>query len=237
VASLAVSPDGSQLALTALADPGENTSRGYADAITVVNLRTGARHTWRDGLYRPGRLFTIPDLSWTADGRSLIFLGLWCAPPLAALHCTDTSGQEHHDVQVRSLSPTAGGGTLGRSALLVSQSARYPLIVDAAAGPGPSQLTLLVLSGHPRAGVWPVVSMDRVSAATGALLGVTYRTSTDGTGAGTPTGGHISADPGGRNLLFSYYGRNGLYSGWVSQGKLSLLPVRQPYLPAAITAW
>jgi hypothetical protein len=96
---------------------------------------------------------------------------------------------------------------------------------------------LLVLSGRPHARVWPVISIDRVSAATGALLGVTYRKSTDGTGVGTPTGAHISADPGGRNLLFSYNGRGGAYTGWISQGKLSLLPIRQPYRAFVITAW
>jgi len=240
-ASLAVSPDGRRLALTAIADPAGK--RGYADAVVVVDLRTGARHTWQGGLYRPGRLFMIQDLSWTADGRSLAFLGLWCDSP--SLDCAGTSARNYYDAQVRSLSLAPGGGTLGRSVLLVSRSARYPVITDVAAGPGPAQLTLLVLSGRPRSGVWPVVSVDRVSAANGALLSVAYRADPRGNGAGQPYGASISADPGGKNLLFTYpggrYTRNsgwsGLYTGSVSRGKLTLLPFRQPYDGWRIAAW
>jgi len=241
-ASLAVSPDGGRLALTAIADP--SGKRGYADEIVVVDLRTGARHTWQDGLYRPGRHFTIHDLSWAAGGRSLVFLGLWC-DSLISPDCPGTSGRGYYDAQVRSLSLTAGGGTLGRSALLVSRSARYPVITDVAAGPGPAQLTLLVLSGRPSSAGYPLVSVDRVSAATGALLGVAYRTDPHGTAKGLPYGASISADPGGKNLLFTYpssrytqsSGWSGLYTGSVSRGKLTLLPFKQPYDGWPIAAW
>lgn len=238
-ASLAVSPDGRRLALTAIADP--SGKRGYADAVVVVDLRTGARQTWKGGLYRPGKLFMIQDLAWAAGGHSLAFLGLWCDSP--SLDCPGTSGRDYYDAQVRSLSLT-GGGTLGRSALLVSRSARYPVITDVAAGPGPSQLTLLVLAGRPRSGVWPVVSVNRVSAATGALLSVAYRADMHGTAEGRPYGASISADPGGKNLLFTYpsswslnAGSGALYTGWISQGKLSLLPLQQPYGGWRIAAW
>lgn len=240
-ASLAVSPDGRRLALTAIAD--RAGQRGYADAVVVVDLRTGARHTWKDGLYRPGKLFMIQKLSWAANGRSLVFLGLWCDYPDSTC-LGGTSSRGYYDAQVRSLSLTEGGGTLGRSALLVSRSARYPVITDVAAGPGPAQLTLLVLSGRPRSGAWPVVSVDRVSAATGALLSVAYRAEPHGTAKGRPYGASISADPGGKNLLFTYPGSwslnagwGGLYTGSISQGKLTLLPFRQPYGGWPVTAW
>ena len=79
--SLAVSPDGSKLALTVdSSDHISNTSPGYSDKIIVIDLHTGQRTQWQGGLYRPGKQFSIPDLSWSADGRSLVFLGQWCDP-------------------------------------------------------------------------------------------------------------------------------------------------------------
>lgn len=48
-------------------------------------------------------LFTIPDISWTADGRSIVFLGLWCNFPPATNLCAGTSGpQGYRATQVRS---------------------------------------------------------------------------------------------------------------------------------------
>jgi hypothetical protein len=47
-----------------------------ADKIVVIDLRTGARSVWPGGLYRSGKTFTIPDISWTWDGQSIVFLGL-----------------------------------------------------------------------------------------------------------------------------------------------------------------
>jgi hypothetical protein len=237
--SLALSPDGAKLALTVdNTDQRGHDSQGWADKIVVIDLATGARHVWR-GLYRSGKTFTIPDISWTADGRSLVFLGLWCDYPKAASRCAGTSGPgDYRDTQVRSLSVGTGGGTLDRSAVLLSQSARYPVIAAAVAGPGPAELNVVVLSGKfvadtGSSGSSLKAAVENVSAVNGSLLGVAYRWAPQGD-AGQPV---ISPDPSGHYLLLSYARPGGFHTGWIGVGKLHFLPVRQPYLGFLITAW
>jgi hypothetical protein len=235
--SMAVSPDGTKLALTADTTTQLNPdTRGWADKIIVVDLRTGARTVWQGGLYRPGKTFTIPDISWTADGRSLVFLGLWCNPPAATNLCAGTSGQQgYRDTEVRSLSVAAGGGRLGRGALLLTQSARYPVIAAAIAGPGASELTLVVLSGQPGTfGTWSRAAIERVSAVNGVLLGVEYRSAAEGSQWQAQSVA-INADPSGRYQLF-WHGLR-LSSGWVDQGKLRPLPLERPQPGLPIVAW
>jgi hypothetical protein len=112
--------------------------------------------------------------------------------------------------------------------VLLAQSARYPVIASAVAGPGPAELTVLVLSGKPgSAGSWSEVAVERVSAVNGSLLGVMYRAAAHG-GDGQPDSVGISADPSGRYLLFSYLGPGGFSIGWIGSGKLHFLPVKQP---------
>jgi hypothetical protein len=143
----------------------------------------------------------------------------------------------YRDTQVRSLRVETGGGRLDRSALLLTQSARYPIIADAVAGPDPSELNLVVLSGQADAdGSWSKVAVDRVSAVNGSLLGVGYHAAARG-GEGQPDAVGISPDPSGRYLLFSYLGAGGLYTGWLGQGKLHFLPIKKPYLGMSISAW
>jgi hypothetical protein len=236
--SLALSPDGAKLALTVdNTDQRGHDSQGWADKIVVIDLATGARHVWR-GLYRSGKTFTIPDISWTADGRSLVFLGLWCDYPKAASRCAGTSGPgDYRDTQVRSLSVGTGGGALDRSAVLLAQSARYPFIAAAVAGPAGAELNVVVLSGHTGpSGSWSKVAVERVSAVNGSLLGVVYRSAPQ-RGEKQPIGVDISPDPSGRYLLLSYRGPGEIYTGWIEAGKLHFLPVRQPYLGFLITAW
>ena len=92
---------------------------------------------------------SIPDLSWSADGRSLVFLGQWCDPAGRTTTCDGTSGPGgYRDAQVWSLSAATGGGSLNRGRLLLRQSARFPLIAQALGGPGGTDLTVAVLSGQ-----------------------------------------------------------------------------------------
>jgi hypothetical protein len=245
---MAVSPDGTRLALTT-ADttvPFSHNSQGWPDKVIVVDLRTGLRSVWQGGLYRSGQTFTIEDISWTTNGRSLVFLALWCAEPWDMTVCGGTPGpHEYRDTQVRSLSvgtgdgtgAGTGGGTLDRSAVLLTQSARYPVIASVTAGPGAAELTAVVLSGQPEAGgAWSRVAVDRVSAANGALLGVAYQAAAVGDER-QADGVVISADPSGRYQLFGYAGPGGLYTGWIGSGRLHPLPIKQPYPDYGITTW
>jgi hypothetical protein len=242
--AMAVSPDGTKLALTAATGPITRNDRSAMDEIIVLDLRTAARSTWQGGLYRSGKTFTITDVSWTADGRSLVFLALWCRPFAASNDCEGTSGpQASRNVQVRSLSVGTGGGALSRSALLLTESNSYPFIADAVAGPTAGELNVALVFGAVGESGWvgaagppPTIVVERVSAVTGALISVEYRSAPFGQGR-QPNYVTISRDPSGRYLLLTYGGPAGFSTGWIHDSKLRFLPIAQPYVGYPISAW
>ncbi len=241
--NLAVSPDGTKLALTVNShDQLPQFSGGYSDKIIVIDLRTGQRTEWQGGLYRSGKVFSIPDLSWSADGRSLIFLGQWCAPQGPTTSCSGRPGPGgYRDAQVWSLSAATGGGSLTRAHLLLQESARYPVIAQAHGGPDGSDITVAVLSGQvDKYGDWPELTVEDVSAANGSVLSVDYRISRAQGLGGSPQQVWLAADPSGRHLLLSYAVPGGFTIGWIGQGAFHPLPITQPYLPndaTLVIAW
>jgi hypothetical protein len=245
--NMAVSPDGTQLALTADAagQPSTDTDTGVANDIVVVDLRTGARTVWQGGLFRPGKTFRIPSVSWTADGRSIVFLAEWCNPDMYYNLCSGTmSGPDgYRDTQVRSLPVTGPGASTGGSlktgsTLMLTQSRRYPVIETALAGPEPSELYLLVLSGTPGAdGTWSQLEVDRVSATSHRPLGAEYNAATQQSGEGQVNGVMLGTDPGDQHLLLNYFTRQGFATGWIGRGALHVLPGAQSYQDAPMTAW
>lgn len=232
--NLAVSPDGTKLAFAANSiDRVTALSPAYSDKIIVIDLLTGHRTQWQGGLFRTGKQFSIPDLSWSADGRSLIFLGQWCDPPGPTASCSGGSAPgAYRDAQVWSLSIATGGGSLTRGHLVLRQSARFPLVAQALGGPGGSDLTVAVLSGQVDNGNWRVLTVEDVSAATGTVRHVDYGLSL-GRGQGrSPQQVWLTADPSGQHLLVSYAVDGGFTIGWIGHGALHRLPIRQPYLPS-----
>jgi hypothetical protein len=239
--NLAVSPDGTKLALTAdSTDRVPALSSAYSDKIIVIDLLTGQRTQWQGGLFRTGKQFSIPDLSWSADGRSLIFLGQWCDPPGQTTTCDGTSGPGgYRDAQVWSLS-VATGGSLTRGRVLLRQSARFPFIAQALGGPGGSDLTVAVPSDRLANGNWRVLTVEDVSAATGAVLHVGYGLSLGRGQDRLPQQVWLTADPSGQHLLISYGVDGGFTIGWIDHGALHPLPITEPYLPnnaTLIIAW
>jgi hypothetical protein len=237
--SMAVSPDGARLALTVTRSiPGRRYGPGSTDEIAVVDLRTGARVAREGGLNRSGRTPVIRDVSWTADGRSVVFLVLWCDSAVNLNLCLSPLGPPaSRTEQVRSVPVTSAGGSLARSTVLLGQDGTLPFISDAVAGPRPGELTLAVLSGRTAAaGGRPAATVERVAARTGSVLGIDYRLVIGPYGE-TPQGVVLGADPSGQHLLLTYEVGGGFRTGWVSQGRLRPLPIRQPYLGPPITAW
>ena len=229
--SMAVSPDGTKLAFTGATR--EQDGQSWPDDISVVDLRTGAGSMWRLGLSQPGQTFTIPGISWTSDGRSLVFRAVWCHPIPNSDVCLDDPGQPgYRGAQIRSLDVETKGGTLDHgSTLRLSQSARYPVIADAVAGPG-GGLILAVLSGPADAAT---LTVERVDAA-GKRLGVLYRSTAYGT-VGLPASVTLIPDSTRHYLLLTYNSPNGLVSGWIDHGKLRFLPAKHPNSELLITAW
>lgn len=233
---VAVSPDGTQLALTVNSrEPG---MFGIPDKIVIINLKTGAQSAWQGGLDRPGQAFNIVNLSWADGGRSLVFLAQWCDFLDTATGVDNTafcSGADtphgYRDAQVWSLNATTGGGRLDSGTLLLSQSARYPSIVQAIAGPDGTGITAVVLSGPVRVAgqfaVWHSLAIDRISAS-GSPLGVDYRQSHLG-----PVFVALTWDPSGRYLIFSDGDQP--YYAWVGQGTLHPLPFPSPSIPQALS--
>jgi hypothetical protein len=244
--NLAVSPDGTKLALTADSiDRVPALSSAYSDKIIVIDLLTGQRTQWQGGLFRTGKQFSIPGLSWSADGRSLIFLGQWCdlpGPPTASCSGGSAPGA-YRDAQVWSLSVATGGGSLTRGHVVLRQSARFPHIAQALGGPGGlggSDLTVAVVSGQVANGNWRVLTVEDVSAATGAVLHVDYRLSLPRGQDRLPQQVWLTADPSGQHLLISFGVDGGFTIGWIGYGALHRLPITQPYLPnnaTLIIAW
>jgi hypothetical protein len=231
--NLAVSPDGSRLALTVdSSDHITNASPAYSDKIIVIDLRTGQRTAWQGGLDRPGQTFSIPDLSWSADGRSLVFLGQWCTAMVAPA-CDGTPGSSgYRDAQVWSLTTATSGGLLSRGHLLLRESTRYPLIAQALAGPQAENLTLAILSGQPnKFGQHPDLTVEDAS------QNVEYHLAGHGE---SPQQVWLTADPSGQHLLLSYAVDGGFMIGWIANGAFHPLPITQPYLPnnaTLVIAW
>lgn len=96
---LALSPDGSRLAVSQMPDDLLEGST-FVSKVIVLNLRTGARQVWKDrladGAYQP----YITSAVWTPDGRALVF----------ATHMCKVSAAGPCYWQFRSLRTPAAGG-------------------------------------------------------------------------------------------------------------------------------
>ncbi|HEY5355016.1 MAG TPA: hypothetical protein VIK57_21440 [Streptosporangiaceae bacterium] len=177
--------NGSEIAVGTL--PAGHVSPSESADIMVINTRTGARAVWHSSPAVPGKMaLAAGDLSLTADGRELVYLG---TPRCIAGHCQPTgNGQE-----VRALRPAAAGGQLSSSRLLVRQATLGRLAstyLDGAvvSADGSSVDVLKMLSP----GQGPTtVSVIKVSAATGRPVRVLYRVTT-GNGFSFQT---FSSDP------------------------------------------
>jgi hypothetical protein len=199
IGGFAVSPDGSQLAL-AVAASHAGTSASTVAEIVVINLRTGAHAIWRGGMNRPKLIFGIHDLSWTGDGKSLVYLGQWCPADdiLSGIYggftCPTQGNSQQPPKQeasgvVREVHVTSAGGDLAAGPVLLRTSGTTPVVAD------PDGKDLITVASSPHSGSFEVVT---ISIATGRM------TSVLGTVPGDlgPSGGeYLAADPTGNYVL------------------------------------
>ena len=214
--SMAVSPDGSRLAVGMFFDPSPGGGGGPTADLIVINLHTGAQTVWQ-GIRKAGWTVSIPSVSWTNGGRSIVYLAQWCKPGLEG---TDTCiGGPHtgQSAEVWALNPAGGGGSLAADGhLLLGQSSRYPVIQQALISPDGTAIIAMVLSG-PGQEPGQELTIERISVATGEPLAVLYHGV-----AGEAAGTSLTADGSGRYLLLA--DGFGPHHGWIYGGRLHLLP-------------
>jgi hypothetical protein len=250
VDAMAASPDGSQLAVgisffVPNPDPNKTYPPEPSDEITVLHAATGVKTVWRGGASGLGRTFGVANLSWTGDGRRLVFLGRSCEQAGPGDSETCLSGPR--TAEVRTLDPSSGGGTLDSGQLLLAQSARFPYIAQALISPDGLTITAVVLTGpvfgtRQIGGAVPdYLKVAQISVATGRELAVLYRRTlgpTDATNT-VPDFLALSQDGAGQHWLLnggicSSHCQGG-FNGWVDNGRL--IPVQPADGRIASEAW
>jgi hypothetical protein len=231
--AMAVTPDGSRLAVAVTPNPTTCASQLAPSRIFVINTRTGARTVWQGGTATPGtNSFAIDGLSWTADGRELAYLAEWTDVQLlgkpSGPMCDSSSGGPAQE-EVRGLITAGHGGRLNSGPLLLRRAGtNLRELAAAIITPDGSAITAVVTSyTAPRFSTFVV----RISAITGKQLSVLYRVGL----LGPVPVRYISSDPSGRYLLLSVGERNITRNGWIDNGRL--LPLKPAGSVISLGAW
>jgi hypothetical protein len=217
-ATMALSPSGSQLALAVR--PSTVSARPIPYKVVVLSTRTGARTTWAGGRAPHGqdpRTATISQLSWTTNGRELVYLGYWTCSTRNGELCLDAGPLGGHE-EVRTLNPASGGGTLTSGRLLLRSNGA---IGAAAISPDGSVLTavrvLELRRQHGRAHRWLIVT--QFDARTGRRLRILYAVTT----GDLDTVQSFVPGPSGRYLIVVGGALTDTVNGWIGHGRLHRL--------------
>jgi hypothetical protein len=209
--SLAVSPDGAELAAGEFFDPSPSGGGGPTADLVVVNQRTGKQTVWQ-GINHKNWPVSIPSVSWTPNG-TVVYLLQWCSKGLEG---TDTCmSQSRQDQQVWTLDAASPGGSLAAHGhRLLGSSARFPVIQQAIAAGRDGEIIVMAVSPNTQHGH---LAIDLVSVPSGKTRTVLYH-GAEGLAAGSP----LSADASGTHLLLA--DGFGPHHGWIHGGVLHLLP-------------
>jgi hypothetical protein len=228
VTTLAVSPDGSRMAYSALQHPcaGGATSLNDrlkgASSVNVTDLSTGTVRTWQDA----SSLNRVSRLSWATSGRTLIV-------------DENPVGRQYQDLTVFGLDTSSGGGSLQAhsTTLLQQKSNCLTCVRTALAGPNGS---LTVLEVQRAAGLKARVSAVSI-APNGGSRTVLFSADLYDTG-----GIDLFADPSGQWMLLWPTSAVGSPetgpplpsspAGWISGGRLHPLSGVAQVYPQGI-AW
>jgi hypothetical protein len=203
VTTLAISPDGSAMAYTALEKAcatGHGLTLPGAASVSVADLSTGRVRTWQDTAATPRTLASR--LSWAPDGRTLV------------VNESTIGGQRGGPLTVYGLDPASSGGSLqAHSTTLLRQGANCsPCVTTALAGPDGS-LTALQSPADGKPGGTRVV---RIPSTAGHHQSVLY----DGP-LQYPV---LFTDPSGQWVLLWPAQSRSRTAGWISGGRLHPLP-------------
>jgi hypothetical protein len=218
VGSIAVTPNGSRLAVVAVASQGSTKASAIPPIIMVVNTKTGARVTWQNSSLASAEL-GIAGIAFAREGQELVFLAKPFCP-------TATSASCESDGEWRSLSSLATSGGISSSSQLLlqetvltgadSRGATQSQIHGWAVAPNGSEITVLTIGGQ---ALQMQATVIQASATTGKELRVLYK---------MPTGDgyfyrFFSSDPTGRYLLLDVGPAGGPTNGWINNGKFTSL--------------
>ena len=233
VDAMAASPDGSQLAVgisSSVPDPRANKSypSESSDVIAVIHTATGVMTVWRGGGSNLGSGFAVASLSWTGDGRELVYLGQWCRQSIPGTSEMCLTG--HRTAEIRTLDPSAGGGTLDSGQLLLAQCPRFPYIGQALISPDGSTITAAGLTGPVKTagpvgdGTPEVVSVEQLSLGPAKQLQVLYRRDMGRTTSmnAVPDFVALSPDSAGQHWMLNV-GVGAGVNGWIDGGRLVTL--------------
>jgi len=106
---LALSPDGSRLALSWTSNTSPAPGTAVSTEIIMLNLANGARQVWKDSLTDGDHYPQITSAVWTRDGRTLVF---------ASRMCKLNTGTNSCFWEFRSLVTGVGGGLRAGPVLL-----------------------------------------------------------------------------------------------------------------------
>jgi hypothetical protein len=255
--AIAVSPDGSRVAVAFTYQSFARCSSGASacvqppartDYIVVVDVASGSQSVWRGGMAERDSWFNIASLSWTRNGRELVFLAQRCGWQSFTneICLMGQKGRSSRTAEVWALEPASGGGRLSSGHILFRQPASYPYFTQALINPNGSTITAVVQTG-PVTGSTPdvvpipdVVSVEQISVATGRLQRVLYRRDYAGA-AGTILLEFVGLTPGSAGQRWLLHAGlcgsrcAGGSNGWIDNGRLVPLPPSDGVLAAE--AW
>lgn len=214
--SVAISPDGTQIALAGVPDRDRSiVPSSGPPRLLVLDLRTGQVRIWA-GLAGTGTTDSIQDPAWLTD-RSLRFLVATCrgyrdAPDNAGCEQSGPTGREW------ALDVPVGLAQLGPGRALVRLPGTTPQAVSSR-GPGGEDVTALALL---RSGG---IRIARYDVPAGRLLKVLYR----GEGAWKSNYFYdgLAADSSGTYVLVNV--DLGTFFGWTNGGRFHRLPIHDLY--------
>ena len=229
VSNIAVTADGSELAAEVMrpSPSGQLATNEASVGIFVINTRTGSRTLWHPGPYVPGAIqyANAPDLSFTADGRDLVVLEARCHRGRYLVYCNG-----HADMQVRSYSPAAGGGSLEGGRVLLEGATLEPhgtFLSDGFITPDGSAVNAVLTNCPPHGACTLTVARIPVG---GGQPHVLYRVQT-GTRYQGIFNRFFSSDPSGRYLILDAGAGNARVNGWIDHGRLVPLTPRDGNAP------